>query len=180
MLPTEQANQTSKAFLIERLPGFRANNLKKADSTAPVSSGEPTLMNASRTRAKCAREEWLKTHLKPADQGDDAQASFQPGMILESIGNAIMREAEDMQSKRIKLLPASSKVEVLSLSTTSARRMQVRDAEGVDGWVSICKESNEELWTPIPPITAGCKLYLGQEPCWTESCKSVAGFWDVV
>ena len=129
---------------------------------APVTTAEPALTEPSRTRPRCAREEWLKTHLKPKTLDDDGK-TFKPGTTLESIGIIIMREAEDLQSQRVKQLPANSKVEVLSVSSSAKRRMLVRDCEGIDGWVSVCKANNEELWVLIPPITAGCKLFAKED-----------------
>ena len=155
-LSGEQFPPVSK-LKVEPLPGCKLRSLNQ-DSTAGPGPPAETPPTSSKGRARCAREEWLKRHLQPESLGDEG-TTFRPGMTLESIGNVIMRETEELQSKRVKLLPASSKVEVLSISSKSERRMHVRDADGVDGWVSIRKESDEELWALIPPITAGCKLY---------------------
>ena len=159
-LSGEQFPPVSK-LKVERLPGCKLRSLNQDSAAGPGPPAE-TLPTSSKGRTRCAREEWLKRHVQQESLGDDG-ATFRPGMTLESIGNVIMRETEELQSKRIKLLPASSKVEVLSISSKSERRMHVRDADGVDGWVSIRKESDEELWALIPPITAGCKLYSREE-----------------
>ncbi|CAE7872374.1 rluD [Symbiodinium microadriaticum] len=173
-LSGEQFPPVSK-LKVERLPGCKLRSLNQDSAAGPGPPAE-TLPTSSKGRTRCAREEWLKRHVQQESLGDDG-ATFRPGMTLESIGNVIMRETEELQSKRIKLLPASSKVEVLSISSKSERRMHVRDADGVDGWVSIRKESDEELWALIPPITAGCKLYSREEEL---RCFYDVESWDVI
>jgi len=173
-LSGEQFPPVSK-LKVEPLPGCKLRSLNQ-DSTAGPGPPAETPPTSSKGRARCAREEWLKRHLQPESLGDEG-TTFRPGMTLESIGNVIMRETEELQSKRVKLLPASSKVEVLSISSKSERRMHVRDADGVDGWVSIRKESDEELWALIPPITAGCKLYSKEDEL---RCFYDVESWDVI
>eukprot|EP00930_Biecheleria_cincta_P096715 TRINITY_DN88522_c0_g1_i1.p1 TRINITY_DN88522_c0_g1~~TRINITY_DN88522_c0_g1_i1.p1 ORF type:complete len:659 (-),score=65.36 TRINITY_DN88522_c0_g1_i1:443-2419(-) len=98
--------------------------------------------------------------LVPADSEDEAACAFKTGTTLESIGKAIVRKAERLDSAKLHLLPPKSRVDVLKLgSGPHTRRMYVRDRAGLEGWVSSAKEDGQDLWVEINAIERGSALF---------------------
>eukprot|EP00439_Symbiodinium_sp_Y106_P015081 s203_g2.t1 len=75
--------------------------------------------------------------------------------LLKPAGSIIMREGEDLNSKEVQKLRASSaggdpsQLWVLKHGRAAdTKRLKVRDAAGVSGWVSVISNSGQELLDP--------------------------------
>jgi len=68
------------------------------------------------------------------------------GECYETVGKVLMREGELLSSRLVGSLPVGTIMEVLEVSMSeNSRRIRVIEEHGVEGWVSLAKESGEQL-----------------------------------
>lgn len=66
-----------------------------------------------------------------------------PGHLYETVGKVMMRRAEELSSQSMGHLGPATCVKVLEVG--QGRRVRVRTENGEEGWVSVVKESGEQL-----------------------------------
>uniref|UniRef100_A0A7S4RNM5 Uncharacterized protein n=1 Tax=Alexandrium monilatum TaxID=311494 RepID=A0A7S4RNM5_9DINO len=91
------------------------------------------------------------------------------GGFYEALSKLVMRTEEDMDSDIVTNLLPESVIQVLEAG--NGRRIKVRDTEGQEGWVSVCKADGKQLLlprlsAPEPPLPGGFKR--GQTIYWTR------------
>jgi len=86
-----------------------------------------------------------------APRSDAPNAKYRPGMVVDSIGAAIVRQDEDLESPQVTRLLAKSRVEVLSVGTgPTGKRIRIRALEGgIEGWVSVIAQNLAPLWREV-------------------------------
>lgn len=106
-----------------------------------------------------ANSPWLLASLAAdAAFAEDIRSRFPIGgrcALLKPAGSIIMREGEDLNSKEVQKLRASSaggepsQLWVLKHGRAAdTKRLKARDAAGVSGWVSVISNSGQELLHP--------------------------------
>lgn len=149
-------------------------------STVLLPAVPPNRQLGGARKRPAAYEAW-KQKVRPAAKAEqvDLQVDEEPpqgcplglrnghlkvGTILESIGCAIMRQDENLESARIKRLPGRCRVEVIALGCASdSRRVCVRDDEGTEGWVSFAKENGDLLWLQDGFIQRGTTMFAAED-----------------
>jgi len=74
-------------------------------------------------------------------------ARYTPGMVLECVGQLLMRQQEDLESPQVARLPQKSLVKVLEIGTgPSGKRIKVHAASGEEGWASVIASNTAPMF----------------------------------
>eukprot|EP00434_Breviolum_minutum_P028032 symbB.v1.2.024799.t1/scaffold2373.1/size80819/1 len=74
-------------------------------------------------------------------------AKYSPGMVLECVGQLLMRQQEDLESPQVARLPQKSLVKVLEVGTgPSGKRVKVHAASGEEGWASVIASNTAPMF----------------------------------
>uniref|UniRef100_A0A7S0AL88 Ubiquitin thioesterase OTU n=1 Tax=Pyrodinium bahamense TaxID=73915 RepID=A0A7S0AL88_9DINO len=118
----------------------------RQEAAAPSSSARAAAVTNPAVAAEPPRPAWAPSVSVPTAAAPASRCRAAVGEHFASVARVLMREGEALTSNQVGYVPAHRLLEVLEVG--KGRRVRVLEETGMEGWVSLSKETGELLLAP--------------------------------